>query len=342
MIRRPASSIAAPRSGSGKTTLTLGLMRAFGERGLDVVGAKSGRTISIPPFTPRRPGATGSISTAGRCRRRSSLASPRAPARAAISCSAKRSMGLFDGVPAEPGRSGASADVAATLGCAGAACRSTSPARRNRRRRSSRAAPPTIRASRSPASCSTASAARGIGGWRAKRSRRSAFPSSARCRASTTWRCPNAISASSRRWRRTISTRGSIASPTSSPRMSIWTALRALARPLRARRTRRAPAALPPPGQRIAIARDAAFSFLYPHMLSGWRDARRRNPLLFAARRRGAARRTAISAGCPAAIPNCTPGGSPAPRVSSTGLRRFARRRRCMANAAATWCSAPR
>jgi cobyrinic acid a,c-diamide synthase len=33
-------------------------------------------------------------------------------------------------------------------------------------------------------------------------------------------------------------------------------------------------AALPaPPAQRIAIARDAAFSFLYPHLLEGWRQA---------------------------------------------------------------------
>lgn len=29
----------------------------------------------------------------------------------------------------------------------------------------------------------------------------------------------------------------------------------------------------PPPAQRIAIARDAAFSFLYPHLLEGWRRA---------------------------------------------------------------------
>lgn len=28
-----------------------------------------------------------------------------------------------------------------------------------------------------------------------------------------------------------------------------------------------------PPGQRIALARDAAFSFIYPHMLEAWRDA---------------------------------------------------------------------
>ena len=33
-------------------------------------------------------------------------------------------------------------------------------------------------------------------------------------------------------------------------------------------------AALPsPPAQRIALARDAAFSFTYPHLLKGWRDA---------------------------------------------------------------------
>lgn len=31
--------------------------------------------------------------------------------------------------------------------------------------------------------------------------------------------------------------------------------------------------ALRPPGQRIAIARDAAFTFVYPHLLQGWRQA---------------------------------------------------------------------
>jgi cobyrinic acid a,c-diamide synthase len=35
----------------------------------------------------------------------------------------------------------------------------------------------------------------------------------------------------------------------------------------------RVPAALRPPGQRIALARDAAFSFIYPHLLHGWRAA---------------------------------------------------------------------
>jgi cobyrinic acid a,c-diamide synthase len=35
----------------------------------------------------------------------------------------------------------------------------------------------------------------------------------------------------------------------------------------------RAVTAIAPPGQRVAVARDAAFSFLYPHLLAGWREA---------------------------------------------------------------------
>ncbi len=33
------------------------------------------------------------------------------------------------------------------------------------------------------------------------------------------------------------------------------------------------PPALPPPGQRIALARDQAFSFIYPHVVDAWRKA---------------------------------------------------------------------
>ena len=44
-----------------------------------------------------------------------------------------------------------------------------------------------------------------------------------------------------------------------------------------ARPTRRPPSSggsrLDPPGQRIALARDTAFSFVYPHLLAGWRAA---------------------------------------------------------------------
>lgn len=46
--------------------------------------------------------------------------------------------------------------------------------------------------------------------------------------------------------------------------------LQTLATPLSTATT--SPAPLPPLGQRIAIARDAAFAFLYPHLLDGWRS----------------------------------------------------------------------
>jgi cobyrinic acid a,c-diamide synthase len=47
-------------------------------------------------------------------------------------------------------------------------------------------------------------------------------------------------------------------------------AIRALAAPLAALPTSDAPA-LPPPGRRIALARDDAFSFVYAHLLQDWR-----------------------------------------------------------------------
>jgi cobyrinic acid a,c-diamide synthase len=37
--------------------------------------------------------------------------------------------------------------------------------------------------------------------------------------------------------------------------------------------SRRQAAALPPPGQRIALANDRAFGFIYPHLLDAWRSA---------------------------------------------------------------------
>jgi cobyrinic acid a,c-diamide synthase len=49
-------------------------------------------------------------------------------------------------------------------------------------------------------------------------------------------------------------------------------ALKEAARPLR-QFNREVAQPITPPGQRIALARDAAFSFVYPHLLAGWREA---------------------------------------------------------------------
>ena len=108
--------IAAPRSGSGKTTITLGLLRAFKRSGLAVVGLKSGPDYIDPAFHAAASGVEGVNldSWAMAPALLAALAGRASAGRALALCEA--SMGLFDGVPAPRGRSGASADVAAALG----------------------------------------------------------------------------------------------------------------------------------------------------------------------------------------------------------------------------------
>src|SRR5271169_6333722 len=108
--------IAAPRSGAGKTTVTLGLLRAFKRRGVDVVGLKSGPDYIDPAFHAAASGREGVNldSWAMAPKLLAALAGQAAGQSTLALCEA--SMGLFDGVPAESGRTGASADVAAALG----------------------------------------------------------------------------------------------------------------------------------------------------------------------------------------------------------------------------------
>ncbi len=108
--------IAAPRSGSGKTTATLGLLRAFTRRGVNVVGLKSGPDYIDPAFHTAACGREGVNldSWAMAPNLLAALAAHTAGRSALALCEA--SMGLFDGVPDGIGRTGASSDVAAALG----------------------------------------------------------------------------------------------------------------------------------------------------------------------------------------------------------------------------------
>jgi cobyrinic acid a,c-diamide synthase len=108
--------VAAPRSGSGKTTLVLGLQRALARRGLGVAGAKCGPDYIDPAF---HAAATGRPSV----NLDSFAMSPPLLAAIAGEASAEAeiviaegSMGLFDGIRGETGRTGASADIAALMG----------------------------------------------------------------------------------------------------------------------------------------------------------------------------------------------------------------------------------
>jgi cobyrinic acid a,c-diamide synthase len=115
-LSAPGLVIAAVRSGSGKTTVALGLMRALTRRGMRVGAAKCGPDYIDPAFHAVATGRqslnldswTMQPDLVGRL-------AELAGAQADIII-AEGAMGLFDGAPNPPGRSGASADIAAALG----------------------------------------------------------------------------------------------------------------------------------------------------------------------------------------------------------------------------------
>jgi cobyrinic acid a,c-diamide synthase len=108
--------IAAPRSGSGKTTIALGLLRAFRRRGLAVVGLKSGPDYIDPAFHAAASGVEGVNLDSWAMAPDLLHALACQTLRGHVLALCEASMGLFDGVPAPRGRSGSSADVAAALG----------------------------------------------------------------------------------------------------------------------------------------------------------------------------------------------------------------------------------
>ncbi len=112
----PALIVAAPRSGAGKTTVTLALLAALHRRGLLVQAAKAGPDYIDPAF---HAAATGRESV-----NLDSWAMPPALLDGLVSDATAKSdiliiegvMGLFDGIGHEPGRTGATADLAARYG----------------------------------------------------------------------------------------------------------------------------------------------------------------------------------------------------------------------------------
>jgi cobyrinic acid a,c-diamide synthase len=112
----PGLVIAAPRSSSGKTTITLGLLRAFHRRGIAVRGLKCGPDYIDPAFHAAACGkpSLNLDAWAMSPNLMASLAFDAAHESELTLCEGL--MGLFDGVPAESGRSGSSADVAAATG----------------------------------------------------------------------------------------------------------------------------------------------------------------------------------------------------------------------------------
>ena len=263
--------IAAPRSGSGKTMLTLGLLRSYRNAGLAVAGAKCGPDYIDPAF---HAAATGKPSFnldswAMTPALLGDLAVAAGEACELILCEGV--MGLFDGVAGEPGRTGSSADVAAALGwpvllvldASGQSqtaaaivqgCASFDPRIKIAGVVLNRVASPRHRQL-----VSEAIEALGIPVLGAlPRNEKINLPERhlGLVQAGETAGLDAALDRIAGFIEEHVDTGAILSCARASPALP-----------------RAGSPALPPPAQRIAIARDEAFSFLYPHILAGWRKA---------------------------------------------------------------------
>ncbi|MEO0362361.1 MAG: cobyrinate a,c-diamide synthase, partial [Pseudomonadota bacterium] len=255
--------IAAPASGVGKTTVTLALLRALRNRGVDVRGAKSGPDYIDPAFHEAATGAP-SINLDAWASRPESLAA-RALSQGGDLTLVEAAMGLLDGAP---DGSGSAADLAAALG-----------------------APVVMVVDAAKASRSAALAAAGARALRpdleiagvilnrvgSSRHARIAAAGMEAAGIHVFGVVPrDAILASPARHLGLVQARerpdldGFIEAAARLVARSVdVAAVAAAARPLSA--PNGAYAATPPLGQRIAVARDDAFAFVYPHHLADWR-----------------------------------------------------------------------
>jgi len=256
--------VGAPRSGSGKTTITLAILAALRRRGVLVRAAKSGPDYIDPAFHAAATGAA--------CPNVDTWAMPPSLIGGLLAGDGilvvESAMGLFDGAGSVAGRTGAAADLAARF-----------------------ALPVVLVLDVSGQSQTAAAVARGfathdadvrIAGVIANR------VGSERHRAGISQaldRLPlpllgavprDASIALPERHLGLVQADEHGALPTLFARLADMAerhldldAIMACARPVAAG-SWTAPA-LPPPGQRIALARDAAFSFVYAHVLDGWR-----------------------------------------------------------------------
>jgi cobyrinic acid a,c-diamide synthase len=264
--------IGAPRSGSGKTTAALGLLRAFKRRGVDVVGLKSGPDYIDPTFHAAASGREGVNldSWAMAPNLLAALAARAAEQSALALCEA--SMGLFDGVPAESGRTGASADVAAALGM-----------------------PVLLVIDVTGQAQSAAAVVKGCAAYDerlkvagvivnrvgSERHRRLVVEAIEAMGVSVVGALPrdDTIALPERHLglvqageTKALEARLEAIADFIETHVDCGRVL-ALAGALDCSLPARAPIAVRPPGQRIALARDAAFSFIYPHLVQGWRAA---------------------------------------------------------------------
>ena len=255
----PGLILAAPASGSGKTTVTLGLLRAFRDAGRTVRGAKSGPDYIDPRFHEAACGAS--------CPNLDAWAMD-APTIAGLAAGPgllliEGAMGLFDGAP--PDGRGAVADLARTLGLPVILVVDAA--------RMAQSLAPLVAgfAGHDPRVRVAGVILNRIGSARHEAMLRAACPLPVLGAVprdpglATPARHLGLVQAAERPDLDAFLARAGAAMAAGCE----LDAIAALAAPLPAA----GPPVLRPPAQRIAVARDAAFAFAYPHLLDAWRRA---------------------------------------------------------------------
>jgi cobyrinic acid a,c-diamide synthase len=263
--------ISAPASGAGKTTVTLALARAFRDRALEVQCFKSGPDYIDPAFHAAATGRA-SVNIDSWAMSRETIAALASRSADADLVLAEGSMGLFDGV-ATPGRcgTGATADIAEMMGwpvllvidpsgqaqtaaavaaglgnfragvrLAGVVLNRVASARHEKLVRGSLGGAGIAVFGALPRHAAIALPKRHLGLVQAEEQKEIGGLIGEAARFVTEHVDLDAVLRSAPAWS-----------------------------PQPAAQSRK----VVPPGQRIALARDAAFSFVYPHMLEAWRAA---------------------------------------------------------------------
>jgi cobyrinic acid a,c-diamide synthase len=267
--------IAAPHSGAGKTTVTLAVLAALTRRGVKVRAAKAGPDYIDPAF---HAAATGSPSV-----NLDSWAMPPVlldglAADAAAGADVlviEGVMGLFDGAPGVPEHSGATADLAAHFGLPVVLVLDVARQAQSAAAvvRGFAAHDPAVRiagvilnrvaSERHRLLIANAVATLGVAVFGAiPREAALALPE----------RHLGLVQAGEHADLTTLIDRLAETAERHLDLDAIVASAASIAIDAATHRAKKTPP-LPPPGQRIALARDQAFSFLYPHLVAAWRDA---------------------------------------------------------------------
>jgi len=263
--------VAAPNSGAGKTTVTLGVLAALKRRGIAVRAAKAGPDYIDPAFHAAATGAQGfNFDT---------WAMPPALLDALMGETARDCellviegvMGLFDGVAGPSGRSGAAADLAARFALPVVLVLDVHA--------QAQSAAAVVRGflSHDPAVRIAGVVLNRVGSDRHRAMVADAIAQLGVCVFGALPREDDIVLPERHLGLVQASEHGDLRSRLDrladmAERYLDLEAVIACARPV-ATATPGAICALPPPGQRIALASDAAFTFVYAHLLAGWRQA---------------------------------------------------------------------